>query len=114
MIEQTRNGIWGWVDDELAQLSAWGFDTRDVAAPTALWYDPDEKVLPAQHSRWLADAVPNATLVTTDALGHGSVGDPKPDWNRLYKGLRRCMTRTFHRAIALLLRPADVYPTRRA
>lgn len=92
VIEQTRNGIWGWVDDELAQLSAWGFDCRDVVAPTALWYDPDEKVLPAQHSRWLADAIPNATLVTTSALGHGSAGDPKPDWNRLYKWL---MTGTF-------------------
>ena len=87
VIEQTRNGIWGWVDDELAVLPPWGFECRDVGAPTALWYDPDEKVLPAQHSRWLADAIPNATLVTTNALGHGSAGDPKPDWNRLYKWL---------------------------
>jgi pimeloyl-ACP methyl ester carboxylesterase len=87
VIEQTRNGVWGWVDDELAVLSSWGFDCRDVDAPTALWYDPNEKVLPAQHSRWLADALPNATLVTTNALGHGSAGDPVPDWNRLYKWL---------------------------
>jgi pimeloyl-ACP methyl ester carboxylesterase len=85
--EQTRNGIWGWVDDELAVLSAWGFDCHHVAAPTALWYDPDEKVLPAQHSRWLADAIPTATLVSTNALGHGSAGDPKRDWNRLYEWL---------------------------
>ena len=85
--EQTRNGVWGWVDDELAVLSSWGFDCRDVGVRTALWYDPDEKVLPDQHSRWLAEAIPNATLVTTNALGHGSAGDPKPDWNRLYKWL---------------------------
>jgi pimeloyl-ACP methyl ester carboxylesterase len=32
VIEQTRNGIWGWVDDELAVLSAWGFDCRDISA----------------------------------------------------------------------------------
>jgi pimeloyl-ACP methyl ester carboxylesterase len=87
VFEQTRNGIWGWVDDELAVLSSWGFECRHVQAPTALWYDPDEKVLPAQHARWLADAIPNATLVTTDALGHGSQGDPKPDWSRLYTWL---------------------------
>jgi pimeloyl-ACP methyl ester carboxylesterase len=87
VIEQTRNGIWGWVDDELAVLSPWGFNCRDIDAPTALWYDPDERVLPAQHARWLAGAVPNAILVPTNALGHGSVGDPRPDWNRLYTGL---------------------------
>jgi pimeloyl-ACP methyl ester carboxylesterase len=87
VIEQTRNGIWGWVDDELAVLSPWGFDCRDVSAATALWYDPDDKVLPAQHARWLADAIPTAILVTTNALGHGSNGDPKPDWNRLYTWL---------------------------
>jgi pimeloyl-ACP methyl ester carboxylesterase len=87
VIEQTRNGVWGWVDDELAVLSSWGFECHDVGAPTALWYDPDEKVLPAQHSRWLGDAIPDARLVTTNALGHGSAGDPKPDWNRLYKWL---------------------------
>jgi pimeloyl-ACP methyl ester carboxylesterase len=87
VIEQTRNGIWGWVDDELAVLSPWGFDCRAVTIPTALWYDPDETVLPHQHAEWLADTIPDATLITTSALGHGSEGDPKPDWSRLYSWL---------------------------
>jgi hypothetical protein len=26
-------------------------------------------------------------VVTTDALGHGSAGDPKPAWARLYSWL---------------------------
>lgn len=87
VIEQTRNGIWGWVDDELAVLSRWGFDCGDIRVLTALWYDPSDKVLPAQHARWLADAIPNATLVPSNALGHGSTGDPKPEWDRLYTWL---------------------------
>ena|SRR2546421_6340536 len=79
---------WGSLDGSpIAVLSSWGFDCRDVGAPTALWYDRDDKVLPAQHSRWLADEIPSATLVTTNALGHRSAGDPKPDWNRLYTWL---------------------------
>lgn len=90
VIEQTRNGLWGWVDDELAVLSPWRFECREVQTPTALWYDPDEKVLPAQHARWLADEIPNAMLVTTNALGHGSQDDPKPDWSRLYTWLLDC------------------------
>jgi pimeloyl-ACP methyl ester carboxylesterase len=88
VIEQTRNGIWGWIDDELAVLSPWGFDCRTVNAPTAIWYDPDEKVLPAQHARWLADAISEATVVTTKALGHGSQGDPVADWRQLYTWLK--------------------------
>ena len=87
VIEQTREGISGWIGDELAVLSLWGFDCRTVTVPTAIWYDPDEKVLPAQHGHWLADAIPNATLVTTSALGHGSQGDPVADWRRLYAWL---------------------------
>jgi pimeloyl-ACP methyl ester carboxylesterase len=87
VLEQTVNGIWGWVDDELAAFEPWGFDVASVAVPTAIYYDPDETVLPRQHGEWLAANVPNATLVTTDALGHGSAGDPKPDWQRLYSWL---------------------------
>jgi hypothetical protein len=50
VMEGTRNGVWGWVDDELAVLAPWGFDCRQVSVPTAIWYDPDETVLPAQHA----------------------------------------------------------------
>jgi pimeloyl-ACP methyl ester carboxylesterase len=73
----------------LAVLPVWGFECREVQVPTALRYDPGEKVLPAQHARWFADVIPNAMLVTTNALGHGSQGDPNPDWSRLNTWLPR-------------------------
>jgi pimeloyl-ACP methyl ester carboxylesterase len=87
VLEQTVGGVWGWVDDELAAFEAWGFDVASIGVPTAIYYDPNETVLPRQHGEWLARTLPQATLVTTGALGHGSKGDPKSDWRRLYSWL---------------------------
>jgi len=87
IVEQTVNGIWGWVDDELAAFEPWGFDVASITVPTALYYDPDETVLPRQHGEWLARTIPNSTLITTVALGHRSEGDPVRDWRRLYSWL---------------------------
>jgi pimeloyl-ACP methyl ester carboxylesterase len=59
--EAVRQGPWGAVDDELAQLGDWGFELGAIVAPTAIFYDPDETVLPPQHPRWLAEHIPNST-----------------------------------------------------
>jgi pimeloyl-ACP methyl ester carboxylesterase len=84
-IEAVRQGPWGAVDDELAQLAGWGFEPESIAAPTAIFYDPDETVLPLQHPRWLAEHIPNSTLVITRTLGHrASDEDPTPDLRRMY------------------------------
>ncbi|MDQ2943507.1 MAG: alpha/beta hydrolase, partial [Candidatus Dormibacteraeota bacterium] len=87
VFEQTRHGIWGWVDDEIAAFQPWGFDPAAVAVPARVWHDPDDPVLPSQHAAWLGQAIPGAEVVVTRALGHGSKGDPRPDWDRLYSWL---------------------------
>jgi pimeloyl-ACP methyl ester carboxylesterase len=87
VLEQTSNGIWGWVDDELAAFEPWGFDLASVVLPTAIYYDPDETMLPRQHGEWLAQHLPRPTVVTTTALGHRAEDDPRPDWRRLYSWL---------------------------
>ena len=33
--EQAVNGVWGWVDDDLAFLRPWGFDVRDISYPSS-------------------------------------------------------------------------------
>lgn len=83
--EAVRQGPWGAVDDELAQLGDWGFEPEAIVAPTAIFYDPDETVLPPQHPRWLAEHIPNSTLVVTPTLGHrASDEDKTPDLRRMY------------------------------
>jgi pimeloyl-ACP methyl ester carboxylesterase len=83
--EAVRQGPWGAVDDELAQLGDWGFEPDAILAPTLIFYDPQETVLPAQHPKWLAEHIPNATLTITHTLGHRASGEDKtPDLRRMY------------------------------
>jgi pimeloyl-ACP methyl ester carboxylesterase len=87
VFEQSRNGVLGLVDDECAHLEPWGFDVADVRAPTAIWYDPNDTVTPPQQAEWLVRTIPNAFLKPSDALGHGSTGDPTKDRTALYTWL---------------------------
>jgi pimeloyl-ACP methyl ester carboxylesterase len=87
ILEPTRNGIWGWLDDELAAFKPWGFSVADIAIETALWFDPADHVLPAAHAKWLARQIDGSELRRTTVLGHGSAGDPREDWGALYSWL---------------------------
>jgi pimeloyl-ACP methyl ester carboxylesterase len=61
------------------------FEPEAIVAPTAIFYDPDETVLPPQHPTWLGEHIPNSTLVITPTLGHRSSDeDPTPDLRRMY------------------------------
>ena len=83
VFERTRNGVWGWVDDEVSHQRDWGFDVASISVPTRIWYDPDDTVVPRQQAEWLARHIPGAQLVESKALGHGSTGDPVPEWREI-------------------------------
>ena len=58
ILEATRDGVGGWVDDELACFRPWGFDVREVVRPTWIWSNPNDTVTPPNHAAWLAAAIP--------------------------------------------------------
>jgi pimeloyl-ACP methyl ester carboxylesterase len=76
VVEETRNGVWGWVDDDLAFLAPWGFDPAAIAVPTQVWYGTHDVLVPARHGEWIARTVPGA-VVRLNELGH--MGDPDAD-----------------------------------
>jgi pimeloyl-ACP methyl ester carboxylesterase len=72
--EALRTGVWGWVDDMLAIVKAWGFDVGEIRVPTRVIYGVSDVLVPVQHGEWLARHVPDAEVVVEEELGH--IGSP--------------------------------------
>jgi pimeloyl-ACP methyl ester carboxylesterase len=68
--EQALNGVWGWVDDDLAFLRPWGFDVRDISIPVLVEYGVTDVLVPAAHGEWLAANVPGCVVKLNDDAGH--------------------------------------------
>ena len=67
------HGVGGFLDDDRAFLSPWGFDVADAAVPVAIWYGDQDAMLPPTHGAWLAAHVANATVVHRPDEGHVSL-----------------------------------------
>jgi pimeloyl-ACP methyl ester carboxylesterase len=79
--EMFVNGVWGWVDDDLAFLKPWGFDISEIEVATEVWYGETDVLVPATHGRWLAANVPGAEVVIQHDEGH--MGNPDEILNRI-------------------------------
>jgi len=67
------NGPAPLVDDDLATVSAWGFEPALVGVPAWFLHGADDRVIPSSHGGWLAGQVPAAELRITQGEGHLSV-----------------------------------------
>jgi pimeloyl-ACP methyl ester carboxylesterase len=74
--EQTRNGVWGWVDDDLAFVLPWGFDPASIVLPVRLEFGQADVLVPPSHGAWLAARMPAAEVVVHPA---SSMDDPDGD-----------------------------------
>jgi pimeloyl-ACP methyl ester carboxylesterase len=52
------DGLDGWVDDDLAFVTPWGFAPEDCATPVLLMHGEHDRFIPASHGRWLAARIP--------------------------------------------------------
>jgi pimeloyl-ACP methyl ester carboxylesterase len=67
-------GVEGWLDDDLAFTSAWGFALDEIDVPTALWQGSADLMVPFTHGRWLAAQLPAASAHLQEGEGHLSIG----------------------------------------
>jgi pimeloyl-ACP methyl ester carboxylesterase len=74
MREAHRNGVWGWVDDDLAFLEPWGFELTEIRVPVEVRYGAQDVLVPAAHGAWLAAHVPGAEVTVDQGAGH--LADP--------------------------------------
>ncbi|MEU1419605.1 alpha/beta hydrolase [Kitasatospora sp. NPDC005751] len=68
--EAFRHGADGWIDDVLAFTADWGFKVEDITVPTWLWHGADDQFSPVDHSRWLGDHIPGASLFLEPGAAH--------------------------------------------
>jgi pimeloyl-ACP methyl ester carboxylesterase len=65
-------GDQGWWDDEVSNLTDWGFDLAEIHVPVRVWHGRQDRFVPVQHGEWLAANIPNAEVEISDD-GHVSL-----------------------------------------
>ena len=74
LLDHMRAGIGpggdGWLDDDLAFVSPWGFDLAAIRIPVQLWHGEQDKFVPFAHGVWLAERIPRVEAHLTAEDGH--------------------------------------------
>lgn len=68
-----RQGIRGWLDDDLAHIRPWGFDLGAITVPVAIWHGTEDRMVPFAHAQWLAANVAGARAHLVEGEGHLSL-----------------------------------------
>lgn len=76
--EQAVHGVGGSVDDTLAFVRGWGFDLTGIRVSVLITFGDADTSCPVAHGRFLAAAVPDATVIETRDGGHFAA-DPTKD-----------------------------------
>ena len=68
-----RQGIVGWLGDDLTHIRPWGFDVGAITVPVAVWQGTEDKMVPFEHAKWLAAHVAGARAHLVQGEGHLSL-----------------------------------------
>jgi pimeloyl-ACP methyl ester carboxylesterase len=68
-----RDGVDGWVDDDLALVRPWGIDLSSIACPVGVWHGGLDAMVPQAHGRWLAETLKAERVVLPAREGHLAV-----------------------------------------
>ena len=83
--EATRN-LAGYARDNVAWGGPWDIDITAVRPPVRLYYGDDDRLVPPEHGRWLAERIAGAVLVRFPGAGHGTAAFGR--WDDILPSLR--------------------------
>lgn len=69
-----ENGIEGWLEDDLAFATDWGFSLTDIKVPVSIWQGAQDRMVPFAHGEWFADHIPGVRTHLFPEHGHLSLG----------------------------------------
>lgn len=73
MTSGLRHGFDGWLDDDVAFTTSWGFDVASISIPLLLMQGEQDLMVPFAHGRWLASVIPSVTPRLLSGEGHVSL-----------------------------------------
>src|SRR5581483_626782 len=68
-----RSSVDGWLDDDLAFVTPWGFDPAAISRPVLILQGGDDRFVPRSHGVWLGEHVAGAEVWLDDSEGHLTV-----------------------------------------
>ena len=71
-----REGIDGWLDDDIAFTREWGFELAEISNPVSIWQGAEDLMVPFAHGVWLVEKIPHAQINLIEGHGHLSIGQP--------------------------------------
>lgn len=70
MQDAVREGIDGWLDDDIAFTQPWGFSVSSIEVPLQIWQGEQDLMVPFNHGSWLSQHIPQAEAHLTPVDGH--------------------------------------------
>ena len=64
------NGIEGWLDDDIAFATPWGFELSSIRVPVLHWQGRQDRFVPYGHGVWLSGHIAGVESRLTDDDGH--------------------------------------------
>jgi pimeloyl-ACP methyl ester carboxylesterase len=77
-------GIFGFLDDNVAEARDWGFRVADIRVPVVIRHGLPDGFVNVAHGRWLAETIPGARGVFPPDAGHTSIMQP---WDEVVRQL---------------------------
>ena len=79
LLDHMRAGIGssgdGWIDDDRAFVTPWGFDLDSIRVPVQLWQGEQDQFVPYGHGVWLAEHIPGVDARLNAEDGHLTLGE---------------------------------------